>query len=90
MNCIKRCARCPGPSDVMDGPLLCDNPLEDCARFHPETKPHQFVLTIGPIKTSHKVMCRACGYIYPWEPLDSNSNVYCVLCGYEFIVRKIK
>lgn len=90
MRCIQRCLGCPGQSDPEYGPLLCDNPLEDCAKFHPETKPHQFVLTTGPIKTSHQVLCRNCGYIYPWVPLDSKSIAYCVLCGYTFQVRKLK
>jgi hypothetical protein len=88
IEAIKRCMGCPG-SDPEDGPVLCDNPLEACL-FRPKDQPHQFTLTVGPIKTSHKVMCPECGYIAPYEPLPDNSIALCVLCWMEFIIRKVK
>jgi len=90
MLCTKRCEQCPGPSHPTEGPVLCDNPTEDCPKFCPSDKPHQFTLTVGPYKTPYKLMCPGCGYTSPVDPLAHKSLVQCVLCGYAFIIKPTK
>jgi len=89
MLCIKRCSKCPGQADPELGPILCDNLPEDCL-FKPSDPPHIFYMSIGPYRTSHKVMCPACGHISPYEALPFNVPVYCVICGFDMIIKATK